>query len=414
MLQNLLHEAGTFEFPALSNGLFPAALALQDDTSYTGYSNCWVRDNVLVSHGLYATGNRAAAAGCLQSLAAFFLKYRHRFDQIIADGDQGDPMLRPHIRFHGESLAEIDQQWAHAQNDALGYFLWLFSRAVREEAFVPTPDHLELMQLIVKALHALKFWEDEDSGHWEEVRKVSASSVGTATAGLLEFSRLYDARPDLFPASETSCEAIDLLEDAITRGRVALKAILPAECVQNDRRKFRRYDAALIFLIEPLQMVERATADEILADVSMHLQGDYGIRRYIGDSYWCADYKDKLDPEQRTNDFSENQDARDALLDEGQEAQWCIFDPIISVIHGKRFEASRDAADYQHQIHYFHRALRQLTPETSRYGGLKCPESYYMEKGKYVPNDITPLLWTQANLLLALHQMKLSVQLLHS
>ncbi|RLS37264.1 MAG: phosphorylase kinase, partial [Planctomycetota bacterium] len=32
----------------------------------------------------------------------------------------------------------------------------------------------------------------------------------------------------------------------------------------------------------------------------------------------------------------------------------------------------------------------------------RCPESYFCEKGQWIPNDITPLLWTQGNLWQAL------------
>lgn len=41
-------------------------------------------------------------------------------------------------------------------------------------------------------------------------------------------------------------------------------------------------------------------------------------------------------------------------------------------------------------------------------GELRCPEAYYLEHGRYVPNDHVPLLWTQANLRLALLAMRQS------
>jgi phosphorylase kinase alpha/beta subunit len=49
--------------------------------------------------------------------------------------------------------------------------------------------------------------------------------------------------------------------------------------------------------------------------------------------------------------------------------------------------------------------LGQLTGEDCEAGEFKCPELYYMEDGKYIPNDSTPLLWTQANLRVALKKM---------
>jgi hypothetical protein len=40
---------------------------------------------------------------------------------------------------------------------------------------------------------------------------------------------------------------------------------------------------------------------------------------------------------------------------------------------------------------------------------LRCPESYYLENGRFVPVDQTPLLWTQGNLLTALRMMERSL-----
>ncbi|HAW26694.1 MAG TPA: phosphorylase kinase, partial [Planctomycetaceae bacterium] len=54
------------------------------------------------------------------------------------------------------------------------------------------------------------------------------------------------------------------------------------------------------------------------------------------------------------------------------------------------------------QRFHLDRSLNQLTTSESVFGPYKCPESYYLEKGRYVPNDITPLLWTQGNLMMAL------------
>jgi len=141
-------------------------------------------------------------------------------------------------------------------------------------------------------------------------------------------------------------------------------------------------------------------ADRIVGDVVRHLQGDVGIRRYIGDSYWCADYRELFPPKERSGGFSQNMERRDRLLKEGQEAQWCIFDPIMSVIYGNRYLRFGIASDIENQIAYFNRSLGQITST------LRCPEAYFIERCEYVPNDNVPLRWTQANLWLALKFMK--------
>ena len=156
----------------------------------------------------------------------------------------------------------------------------------------------------------------------------------------------------------------------------------------------------MLFLVYPIGVVGQAMADRIVGDVVRHLQGDVGIRRYIGDSYWCADYRELCPPQERSGDFSQNMERRDRLLKEGQEAQWCIFDPIMSVIYGNRYLRFGIASDIENQIAYFNRSLGQITST------LGCPEAYFIERCEYVPNDNVPLRWTQANLWLALKLMK--------
>ncbi|WP_373650940.1 glycoside hydrolase family 15 protein [Schlesneria sp. DSM 10557] len=384
-LTQFLEEQGTFRFPTLANGLFSAAAGEGGDFELTGYRNVWVRDNVHIAHAHWTWGETEKAAAATRSLMTYFEKHRHRFSDII-DGktDPRDPMARPHIRFDGDRLCELDEKWSHAQNDAIGGFLWLASRLGNVCQW--NPKQQNLLDMIARYLLAIEFWEDEDSGHWEEVRKVSASSIGVATAGLEAWSE-YSGKS--YPA----------------RGREALQTILPRECIQPDPLKNRPYDAALLFLIFPYQLVSNEMADQIVADVTTNLLGPYGIRRYIGDSYWCANYKEKLAATVRTADFSDNLADRDRLLEPGTEAQWCLFDPILSIYYGQRSQRTGEKDARQRQIEHLNRALGQLTSEGSSSGPYRCPESYYSDQGKYVPNDICPLLWTQANLKMALRAM---------
>jgi len=397
-----LEQKGTLTFSPLPNGLFPAAVFAQDK-SYTGYSYVWVRDNIHVAHAHYAVGRVATAARIVRTLMQYFIKHRRRFGDIIeGKTDPAIPMNRPHVRFDGKTLEEVREKWAHAQNDALGYFLWMFSKLVNEGRLSPAQEELDMLALFPAYFRAIRFWEDEDSGHWEEKRKISASSIGVVLAGLQEMKKSVPGR-----LQAGGCTP-EFLGSLITRGRDALAAILPAECVQPDPAKQRRYDAALLFLIYPLQVVEGQMAEQILRDVAAHLQGEYGIRRYLGDSYWAPDYKQKLKPAQRTVDFSDDMAGRDQLLPAlGQEAQWCIFDAIVSCIYGMKFMASGAEAALAKQTEYLNRSQGQVTSEDGRQApAFRCPELYYLENGRYVPNDHVPLLWTQANLMLSLNVME--------
>jgi hypothetical protein len=408
-----LEAAGTFQFPSLPNGLFPAALAATADYEYTGYSSIWVRDNIHLAHMHDVLGRGDVAARTVESLTRFFHSQGPKLDAIIAgEADPQEVMLRPHVRFNGVGLSEVSEHWAHAQNDAIGYWIWLLCRLVAAGALPASPRDLQLLASFARYLEAIRFWEDEDSGHWEETRKVEASSIGVVTAGLLALRQLLRDRSGWAEfrhrGEAVSPEALDRLID---RGRSALAGILPAECVQDDPAKRRRYDAALLFLIYPVGIVAGELADRIVGDVVENLLGPHGIRRYIGDSYWCQDYKVALDQAHRTEDVSADMSARNRLLEPGFEAQWCIFDPVLSVIHGQQYQATRDPERLRLQVHHLNRSLRQLTGDGTPFPPLRCPESYYCEAGRYVPSDVTPLLWTQANLRLALHFMERSAQL---
>ena len=96
------------------------------------------------------------------------------------------------------------------------------------------------------------------------------------------------------------------------------------------------------------------------------------------------------------------------MANRDEEAQWCIFDPIISIIAGQRYLLNGDPSELQRQVLHLNRSLGQITGPDCLKGELRCPEAYYLEHGRYVPNDHVPLLWTQANLWLALLAMEKS------
>ena len=405
-LKALLDENGTLQFARLSNGLFPAA-AVQSETAYTGYASIWLRDNIHIANVHDLVGKTEIAVQAVQSLLAYMKKQSFRFERMIrGETNPNSIMDRPHVRFDGNTLDDIDQTWAHAQNDALGYFLWLYFKLARRGAITPTPADLQFMALFPLYFETIRFWQDEDSGHWEETRKISASSMGIVVAGLRQMKEYWTSSTHSFNGRAVTPQ---LLDDLINKGASELAKILPAECIQTDPKKARDYDGALLFLIYPAEVLDDARADLVLDRTLKHLKGDFGVRRYIGDSFWSPNYKKTLSEDSRTADFSSDLSQRDALLPKGQEAQWCIFDPIISTIYGRRYQATRKPEYLELQTKYLNRSLEQITAATALLPAYRCPELYYVEDGKYVPGDATPLLWTQANLLTAIHTMELSV-----
>jgi phosphorylase kinase alpha/beta subunit len=410
-LHQFLDQAGTFDFPALPSGLFPAAHVAADHSS--GYASIWIRDNAHVAHALFVDGQTAKAAAAVAAMAKFFRTQLPKIADVLAGKADavGDPMLRPHIRFDGHKVAEIDVKWSHAQNDALGYFLWIAAKLIEAGALPPTKELGEVLAAVVLFLERIEFWRDEDSGHWEETRKRNASSIGAATAGLAALRDICE-RPDVrkhlkFGAIGVAAVELDKL---VQEGMKSLGEHLPHECIDHDPAKHRKADGALLFLLYPLELVDEAQGATIIESIVRDLQGEIGIRRYLGDSYWCADYKEMVTAEKRSADFSDDLTGRDALLQAGQEAQWCIFDPVLSAALGRRYQRTGDAAALGAQTFYFNRSLAHLTADDCPFGALKCPESYYLEKGRYVPVDQTPLLWTQGNLLIALRMMEQSLE----
>lgn len=408
-LRRALADLGTLTFTRLESGLFAAS---PSDVPMSGYDNVWVRDNVHVAYAHQLCGDLAVAVGVAQTLLAYFHKHRRRLqDVVVGIADPAQPANRPHIRFDGRTLQELpDEKWPHAQNDALGYFVWLVGSLARQRALRLSPEEAQTLLLFVRYFQAIRFWEDADSGHWEETPKISASSVGTVLAGLRELAALlHDAGADSALAS-VRVRGLTVIDEMLTHGQRALDTILPAESI--DPRLRRAHDAALVFLLYPLRVVTDDRAAIVLGDVDRHLTGAIGIRRYAGDSYWAPDYDSKLPAEERTQDVSGGIEARDRLLERpGDEAQWCIFDGYLSAHHGAAFNHTRDVDSYHRQVHHANRVLCQISAEDSELPN-RCPELYYLKQGRWTPNAHTPLQWSQAALSVAIEALAASARLM--
>ena len=401
-LQEFLDTAGALEFRAMRTGLFPAADLPDAAAAHTGYGNVWVRDNIHVAHALARVGRTDQADRAVLSLASFYQNHRAKLVQIVKGArSHHNPMNRPHIRFNGADLIEDPQVWPHAQNDALGYFIWFYGLRALDGGFAPDFD---LIELFVLYFERIEYWRDADCGHWEEREKVEASSIGCIVAALRVTQELRMREGAASPWRRGMSD--ERLAKLLVRGEDALAAILPWESRGPGRRAERRYDSALLFLIYPLEVVADPMARQICDDVVQNLMGEWGVRRYPDDSYWTADYKRKLRAEAWSGAYSLYHGDRDRLAETGAEAQWCLFDPILSVIAGRRYLKTHAEGDRREQIFHFNRSLGQITGPDCPQGPLRCPEAYYREDGRYVPNDHSPLLWTQANLLCAFLAMR--------
>jgi len=403
-LKEVLAAHRSHEISPVGNGLF-AASSSQTTNSTTGYQNVWIRDNVMVADSLRRRGKLDQAVACMRGLTKFLARQLPRFRQIIDDPAhvlREDANRRPHIRFPADTLGELPEKWPHAQNDSLGHVLWFRFLLANLRALPMNAADYAIYRMFPAYFEAIEYWQDQDSGAWEEGRKVNNSSVGAVVAGLEEMQRYQEVGDRGRDGTAGLVDPVgpEKLRTLIAEGRERLKATLPFESPPD-----RLADSALLFLIHPLDVVrERAIEDGILNLVQARLKGEIGIKRYAGDSYFCQDYDEWFTPGQMSTDFSERLKYRDALLQPGCEAQWCIFDSVLSVIYGKRFLVDRtDRTSFEKQVHYFNRSMAQVTAKG------ECPELYFLKRGRYIANVHTPLAWTQANQALAFYLMEKSV-----
>jgi len=386
--------AQTLALEGNEHGLY-AASASQGEEAASGYQNAWVRDNAMVAFSKFASGDAESAMRTARALTTFFRSQAAKIERIIAKPKRKEEVQeRPHIRFNARTLAENDEEWAHAQNDALGEAVWLRFLLANEAGFALEAEERELYALFPAYFDAIQYWKDADSGAWEEARKVNSSSIGAVMAGLREMERYAREGNDIAGVKKSA------LGELTKKGRRVLEVQLPFEAPP-----VRRTDAALLFLIYPLCVVtEERMKRLVLSLVRARLMGEKGIRRYLGDSYFCQDYDQWYPPEERSADFRQALAVRDEFLEPGCEAQWCLFDPLLSAIYGEEYQATGRREALLGQMQHLDRAIAQLDEKG------RCPEMYFLKQGSWSPNEHTPLAWTQANLAIAVKLLERSAE----
>ncbi len=192
-------------------GLFAAS---QKNVS-TGYDKSWLRDNFYECLAFEIIKDYDTVEKTYLAILQIFLKHESKIDAAILN----KPKFKHeyiHARYDPENFNEFWEDWGNKQNDAIGAILFKIGEleAVQKRKFIKTPDEVRILNKLVKYLGSIEYWQDPDSGMWENDEEVHASSVGACLAGLISIKRV---------------DGVDVPDDLIEKGRKALDKILPRE-----------------------------------------------------------------------------------------------------------------------------------------------------------------------------------------
>jgi len=324
------------------SGLFAAS----KKDSETGYDKSWLRDNFYETIAFEIIGDWNIIEKTYRAILNIFVKHEDKIDWAIQNKPTHSYQYI-HARFHPETFNEFWEEWGNKQNDAVGCVLYRIGELEvnQKRSILTTPDHLQIVNKLIKYLGAIEYWHDPDSGMWEMEEELHASSVGACVAGLKSVSKL---------------PKIEVPKILIRKGEKALNELLPRE----SEKKF--VDLAQLSLIWPYDVVTPEQREVILENVEYHLLKEKGVIRFKGDRY-----------------YNKNKDK------ESEEAEWTFGLSWLAIIYEKL--GNREKA---------RELIKNLiaidTPE-----GM--PELYFSNSPEY--NENTPLGWSESLFIVALYEM---------
>ncbi|MEN9552079.1 MAG: hypothetical protein RI935_456 [Candidatus Parcubacteria bacterium] len=315
----------------------------------TGYNKAWLRDIYFMTLGFKWTGEWNMVQDAARALLKILQKHKEKISWAVENRPFATYQYI-HARYNPETFDEYWEEWGNKQNDAVAETLYLIADCeVSGHSVVETDEDRALVQLLVDYLNNIEYWQDADSGIWEENQEVRASSIGACVRALKTAKDL----PYIVIPSEM-----------IEKGERALRALLPRETAT------RFCDLALLSLIFPFDVVTKEEREKILSNVEYFLTRDMGVIRYRNDRYYN---KNEVDG------YSE-------------EAEWSMGLAWLAIIYaelGDRVKAEG----------YLERAGKTINKE-----GL-IPELWYSHTEN--PNENIPLGWAESMYVVALVKIKL-------
>lgn len=331
ILKNLQYESGLFA-------------ASRKDVG-TGYNKSWLRDNFYECLPFTIIGDWDTVEKTYEALLEIFIKHEYKIDCAISK----KPEFRYeyiHARFDPENFDEFWEEWGNKQNDSIGAILFMVGilEHHHKRTILKTEKQVEIVNKLVKYLHSIKYWKDDDSGMWEENEEVHASSVGACLAGLKAIQKLPQ---------------ITVPQEIIDKGQETLNKLLPRE----SKTKF--VDLALLSLIYPYDIVNEEQRKKILENVEYHLLRNKGVIRYKNDYY-----------------YNKNPDGH------SEEAEWTFGLSWLAIIYEK--------LGNKEKTQFF---IDQMLQTETKEG---IPELFYSHTNN--PNENNPLGWSEAMFVIALHE----------
>ncbi len=325
------------------SGLFAAS----DPKVSTGYDKSWLRDNFYETIAFEVMGDWDTVEKTYHAILELFLKHEEKIDHAIKEKPT-ETFQYIHARFNPETFDEFWESWGNKQNDAIGCILYRLGELEvhQKRSIIKSPEHIRIVNKLVRYLESIEYWKDGDSGMWEENEELHASSVGACVAGLKSISRVGK---------------IEVPAYLIHYGEYALRELLPRE----SEGKF--VDLSLLSLIWPYEVVTVEERDTILENVEYHLLRNRGVIRYKGDKY-----------------YNKNMDGY------SEEAEWTFGLAWLAIIYKEM--GRKDKAE---------ELIKDLIAVDTPKG---MPELYFSNSTEY--NDNTPLGWSESLFIVALWEME--------
>jgi GH15 family glucan-1,4-alpha-glucosidase len=230
----------------------------------------WLRDTFYESLPCLKADPEAYAQ-TYSTLLEWLKKAEAKYTKFSAMIENPEPKYKwryLHARVDAAAFEEDKAEWGNKQNDIVGEIM--FGIALGESAgikIIKDRTDIEILNLLVKYLEAIEYWNDIDSGIWEEIEEVRSSSVGACIAGLRALKAL-------------NIKGLEIPEWLIGVGEHSLKKLLPRETATRDD------DLALLTLIYPFDVVGGDMAKTIIEKVQAQLEKTNGVIRYKGDTYF--------------------------------------------------------------------------------------------------------------------------------